>query len=413
MNRDESKRPRGEAHPLPYASACVPANGVVVLVVLAGCSGAPDDSAHSQYDVAPNETQYRTKHMKLALKSSANSPSHSMSRSLMPASGLVVLAVLAGCSSGAPDDSAQPGATLNESALATSCPEGSEPSSEIGGACAAIEPATEPVTVDPSLHNLADVRAGRSSSAASAPGAVTCTGFGNQAGTMYDLSALPMGSATDLQTRMIVNPGGIDNSTHCEIFTTATNRTQLGVEVVGVYAGAGTTPTLAIFDWSCSAGSPCGKDKSPSWVLSRKFDACHAQAQSDGHGHTVDVLYYSNSTRKIAAGNPPEWRNTVLLWNYCSDPKYQFGHWDQIYEHTYRAVMGDGGGWGPVVEPHIQGPLPKIKEVGFLSASLLHNGKWSALTPSVTTFTTPAQAGMTNWRLMFLDPNYAWGIDGK
>lgn len=365
--------------------------------------------------------------MKRILERRTQSPSTSIFRRLKPASGFVVLGILAGCagppdnsaqasakaldesasttSSGATDDSAQIGTdSLDDIALITSCPDGSEPSSEMSGACAAIDTAAEPSTIDSSLPNLADLRTG-----AISPD-VTCTAGGNQAGTFYDFSALPRGSGTDLQARMIVYPNGINNSTHCYIFTTATNRTQRGVEVVGMYGGAGTTPTLGVFDWSCTAGSPCGSDKSPSWVWSRTFNdpnqACYTHQQSDGHGNTVDVEYYSNKTQEIAAGSPPEWRNTVLLWNYCKN------RWDQIYQHTYHETNADGGGWGPVVEPHIQGALPKIKEVGFLSSKLLHNGTWTTLGSNVTTFKTPAQAGMSNWSLMFRVPNSVWGIHG-
>jgi len=345
-----------------------PTRGLVVLGILAGCSGPADDPAQSNAKV---------------LDESAST-----------------------ASAGATDDSAQTGVdTLDDVALGTSCPDGSEPSSELSGACAAVDTAAASATVDSSLPNLADLRAGTVSPD------VTCTPGGNQAGTLYDFSALPKGSGTDLQARMIVYPSGINNSTHCYIFTTATNRTQRGVEVVGMYGGTGTTPTLGVFDWSCTAGSPCGSHTAPSWVWSRTFNnpnqACYTNQQSDGHGHTVNVEYYSNKTQEIAAGSPPEWRNTVLLWNYCQ------GRWDQIYQHTYRETNGDGGGWGPVVEPHISGALPKIKEVGFLSAKLLHAGTWTTLGSNVTTFRTPAQAGMSNWSLMFRVPNSVWGIHGN
>jgi hypothetical protein len=57
--------------------------------------------------------------------------------------------------------------------------------------------------------------------------------------------------------------------------------------------------------------------------------------------------------------------------------------------------------------------LPRIKEVGFKSSTLFHDGTWSPLTPSVSTFRTPAQAGMTQWGLLFLDPNRTFDIHGK
>jgi hypothetical protein len=325
---------------------------------------------------------------------------------LLPKASRLALVALAGCLSSSSDDPTESDA-LDESTLMTDCAPGAEPSSEICGACAVIDLDVEPATVDPSLPNLGDLRSGKIAPPASTTNSVTCTAGGAQTGTFYNFAALPMGAETNLHTKMIVRPNGINNTSPCFIFTTATNRTQFGVEVLASYPGGNATPNLAVFDWSCSTSSPCGSQTSPSYVLSRSFDSCHRHSQSDGHGHTVEILYYANKTKQIAAGSPPEWQNTVLLWNYCTKA------WNQIYTHKYHATQGDGGGWAPIIEPHIQGTLPAIKEVGYLSASLFHHGEWTTLTPSVSTFVTPSQAGLTTWSLLFRVPNYQYGVHGQ
>jgi hypothetical protein len=54
-------------------------------------------------------------------------------------------------------------------------------------------------------------------------------------------------SRAELYTQMIVHPNGI--AVPNWIFTTATNRTELTIEVVGIYIGA--IAALGVFDWSC------------------------------------------------------------------------------------------------------------------------------------------------------------------
>jgi hypothetical protein len=316
------------------------------------------------------------------------------------APSLVVVAW--GCGSGSVEDTS----STDSSALSTACANGTEASMETGGRCAPIDDLTaEAEPSDPTLPSLDEARSATASSSDPAAG-VTCTGGGAQTGTFYNFAALPARSVTDLQTKMIVNPAGINNTSPCFIFTTATNRLQHGVEVVGSYPGGNARPNLGIFDWSCSSGSPCGNKKGPDWVLSRAFDACHTHDEDDGDGHRLPFEYYSNKTEKIGGGNPPQWRNTVLLWNYCTS------RWNQIYAHTYRATNNGGGGWGPVIEPHINGPLPIIKEVGFKSSMLFHDGRWSTLGANVTTFRTPAQAGLSPWGLLFRDPNRSFAVTG-
>ena len=83
----------------------------------------------------------------------------------------------------------------------------------------------EAASIDPTLPNLADLRSGKLMSTQTASASVTCSA-GNQTGTLYDFAALPMGTETDLEVKTSVHPEGINNSTHCNIFTTATNRTQ-------------------------------------------------------------------------------------------------------------------------------------------------------------------------------------------
>src|SRR5262249_57904513 len=127
------------------------------------------------------------------------------------------------------------------------------------------------------LPDLAGLRSGGVSTAPvdTTAAAATCTDAAPGIGTWYVQAKLPASSHTILHTRMIAHPNGIDNGTPCFIFTTATNRKQHGVEVVGIYHSGG-TPNLGIFDWSCSSGSPCGNKKTASWVYSKSLSSLQA-----------------------------------------------------------------------------------------------------------------------------------------
>jgi hypothetical protein len=320
------------------------------------------------------------------------------------------LFIVAASGCGAPPDDAT--GEVSSSALSTGCGEGSEPSIEIGGACAPIDDLTaEAATPDPTLPSLADERSGTASNG-SAVASATCTAAGSGTGTWYQLNKLPATTETDLQTKMFVDVHGIGNTSPCDFFTTATNGKQRGVEVLGFYPGKNAAPFLAVFDWSCTKADPCTVNHhpatQPTYVWTHGFEACYLQNESDGHGHTVSVEYYANKTRKLKDGNPPQWQNSVLHWNHCTK------HWSLIYAHTYREANGPSGGWGPIIESHLAGNQPSIAYVGYKDSALLHDGKWSTLGPDVTTFDEQyIGPKKPDWDLVFDDANRSYGIKGR
>src|SRR6266511_2613026 len=82
------------------------------------------------------------------------------------------------------------------------------------------------------------------------------------AGTLYAPGFLRVTSRAELYTQMIVHPNGI--AVPNWILTSATNRTELTAEVVGIYIGSGAS--LGIYDWSCLPGYPCPNGSTePSW----------------------------------------------------------------------------------------------------------------------------------------------------
>ena len=88
-------------------------------------------------------------------------------------------------------------------------------------------------------------------------------------GTTFNLGALQALKSSQLHTKMYVHPDGLNPSTlGLEwLFTTATNRTQKGVEVVGIYFRDSPSGSLGVFDWSCSNDDPCeGGNTGPAWI---------------------------------------------------------------------------------------------------------------------------------------------------
>jgi len=69
------------------------------------------------------------------------------------------------------------------------------------------------------------------------------------AGTIYKQGALQITSRAELFTQMIVYPNGINVPNW--IFTTATNRTEKTIEVVGIYIGTGAS--LGLFGRTASS----------------------------------------------------------------------------------------------------------------------------------------------------------------
>jgi hypothetical protein len=229
------------------------------------------------------------------------------------------------------------------------------------------------------------------------------------AGTLYRQGSLQVASRAELYTQMIVHPEGI--AVPNWIFTTATNRTELTVEVVGMYIGTGAS--LGVFDWSCLPGYQCPNGSTvPSWQWTRDLNdlSCYYRVSDDGGGHPHNLLSYVNRSHRRGNGNAPpaptpNWTNSVLLLNRCTD------EWDLVYSHAFRADQRDCsaenscGSWGPIIETFNETPQPATRELGFLGSALRYDNKVSSLGPAETVFTGPAAP----WFLFHIDANGSWG----
>jgi hypothetical protein len=230
------------------------------------------------------------------------------------------------------------------------------------------------------------------------------------AGTLYNQRALQVTSRAELYTQMIVQPNGIDVPNF--LFTTATNRTEKTIEVVGIYLGAGAS--LGIFDWSCLPDYPCSNGSAePSWQWTRDLNQlpCYYTVGDDGGGHFHNLISYLNRSQKrgneIAPPAPVEnWRNSVLVLNHCTH------EWDLVYSHGFRAAQKDCsadsscGWWGPIIETFNDNPQPPINELGFLGSTLRYDNQVSSMTPADTSFSPPNPP----WVLFHIDPNGSWGV---
>jgi len=261
------------------------------------------------------------------------------------------------------------------------------------------------------LPNLGELRRQRRSRRRLEPiGAPVPGGIG--IGTTYLSGQLTALSEAELEITVFVQPDGIEptNQNLEWLFSTATNRSDRGVEVVAWYHFDG-PGALGIFDWSCSAAWPCAGGKTtPSWIWSYLLSSLPDnlfQVFDDG-GHLQTALRYVNRTQRLDTATPPLWRNSVLLWNERNQG------WDLHYEHTYRAEQRDCsagnacGWWGPILEDFrvdVSQPYPEIRELGFQDTQLLHDGALSQLGPDETSFLPP----ITPWILAHHEPNAAYG----
>src|SRR3989442_8844128 len=171
----------------------------------------------------------------------------------------------------------------------------------VHGAAQAIDargdfPAAAARIRDRDVPNLARLRSGMTETPP-VPG-----GLG--AGTIYKQGALQITSRAELFTRMIVYPDGINVPNW--IFTTATNRTEKAIEVVGIYIGTGAS--LALFDWSCMPGYPCADGSTgPAWQWTKDLTAlsCYYAVHDDGGGPLHDLLAFQKRTSRRGGGAAP------------------------------------------------------------------------------------------------------------
>lgn len=226
------------------------------------------------------------------------------------------------------------------------------------------------------------------------------------AGVSYQNGALQSLQSATLYTHMVVYPEGLGQLPDW-LYTTSTNRTEKGVEVVGMYInGPG---GIGVFDWSCSVDDPCSNGStSPSWIWSRDLSSepCQIATLEDGRGIERESVYYANSTRLVGG----MWTNEVTFWNYCTN------NWDQIYSHSYRGSQKDCsfdsscGWWGPIIENFFTlddtTPLP---ELGFFETSLEHDGTLSQLPETETSWSAPP----TNWDVCYRIANTSWSTTNQ
>ena len=137
-----------------------------------------------------------------------------------------------------------------------------------------------------------------------------------------DSTVVPATNRAELSTQMIVHPTGIDVPDW--IFTTATNRTEKTVEVVGIYIGA--DASLGVFDWSCSVEDPCPSGSIvPDWQWTRDLTElpCYYAMADDGGGHVVHESAPSGSRKpwRIRSSNPPAAR--AVYTGSSSRPSYR------------------------------------------------------------------------------------------
>jgi hypothetical protein len=120
-------------------------------------------------------------------------------------------------------------------------------------------------------------------------------------GATYETGDLPARTQGELYTRMLVHPDGVRATTTGLdwLFTTATNRVEQGVEVVGIYFRDNPNGDLGVFDWSCSPGYPCqGGITGPAWIWTRPFAefACNLDLAERADRHLHRILYYVNAS---------------------------------------------------------------------------------------------------------------------
>ena len=254
--------------------------------------------------------------------------------------------------------------------------------------------------------SLAELRSASHGAPARASDGLPVPG-GIGSGLIYNVGTLTSHRNAALVTKMIVHPGGAGRLTNY-LFTTATNRTQKGVEVVGIYY-LSYEGEIGVFDWSCMPGHPCEDgSEQPSWIWAYplRFVACNYSPQPDDGGHSHDTMLYVNATvHATVHGAEGDWINFVLFRNYCRDA------WDLVYRHDFAGAQPDCsadnscGWWGPILETFMPNPQAPIAELGFFGGVLIHDGVPSRLGETETSWVPPRAP----WLEFHRNPNSSWG----
>jgi len=189
-------------------------------------------------------------------------------------------------------------------------------------------------------------------------------------------------------------PGGNVNTW---LYLTATNRAAMGVEAFVAYY-AQNTPHFRVFDWA----------RSDQWQTDIPFTSLgNYLASRLAHGRTYQVLPVWNSTWLVSGST---YRNQALLYNRVR------ASWDLVYQYDYTATntqqkSGWIGSWGPIVET-FQSSYSQTRHMGALNTQLLSAnssgqwGSWARLFAS----NSYIRNDNVGFRLVFLDPNYAFTV---
>lgn len=331
---------------------------------------------------------------------------------------LSLLLACAGCHMSDPSDRLGASHPIND-AMLDDCAANEIMLVETGECIPAVEQFVALPTVGATRPGLDDLRGGKSPTLGLESGsnsfAMTCMDHNEVgAGVTYKTGHFVVAGATAaIQTWVTLHQGNVGvpyGDPACALFEVATNRTELGIEVVIAY-GADNEPSLQFFDWSCSSAYPCGALSSPDWVyveVLTNLSSCYKSSFTDAGGHSRTRLLYNNETvkGKAAFGFPQAWTNRVSIYNSC------LVRWDIFYTHFYRdnqvdcSVAGTNCGWmGPVLETN-NASQPAIKESGFSGSALLDHGTWYSLTSTHTDWNTP----YSPWGEYHRTANTEWGV---
>ncbi len=251
------------------------------------------------------------------------------------------------------------------------------------------------------------------------------------AGTMYLNDQLPVTYSATFRAYLRVYPENIayewDNDPEevAGYYITATNRTQKGVEFLFRIRESQGDPAeengwFQIYDWSCITDWPCdngfpGVPGTNAFVRAWRLDAVPCWYEMlNANDHYTNLTYYRNSTWIVEPRNPPAdpplWRNSVSLYNYCT------GQYDVIYSHDYAynqsicAFTHDCGGWAGIAErfPATSQKPPVMLRQEFSQQELDYDAQTTRLRPWNSYFIDPS-AGAPQWTVYAHWDHDWWG----
>ena len=234
-------------------------------------------------------------------------------------------------------------------------------------------------------------------------------------GVRYRNGAYQVTESARLHTRMFVYPDGLGVPLPQWLYMPATIRVDQSAEVVGMYRswddGKG---LLGFFARPCTPEYPCPDGKiSNGWQFFRRFEElpCNITHEVDEGNHAQKVMHYAHHSDRLDDLDPPLWRTSVYLWNYCGS------HWDLAWEHHFRMNRQDCSTlgcsfWGPAFEIFGDDPYPPISELGYRESLFIYDGVFSELRPQdgADYMIPEALAPRVPWVTLHLDENRGFGV---